>query len=239
MSKEECRICCFVENCNQCAICSIKGCQKCVELHNDSCSTLKMDKIHMCSDHDDFVNGYCFTCCHLVCKNCSKDRHKDHTLVSIAEAVHNIRCELLISVNDLDKRKSQEENAMSQFCERKNDYEQKLLDFMNAEEYELHKMITDTKKSLVKQIIALNEQNLSDAKEIISKLMTAKTNLKRVQVERFPIVFLSKWSNPRSVIDTHEGILKCRASVDDISMNNPADITRIFRNALVTYVHII
>ncbi|XP_071126089.1 interaptin-like [Mytilus edulis] len=237
MSEEECRICGYVNKCNQCAICFIEGCQKCIELHNDSCSTLKKDKIHICSDHDDFVNGYCFICFHLVCKNCSKDRHIDHTFVSIPEAVHNIRRDLLISVNDLEKRKAQEENAMSQFCQRKNDYEQKPLDFINAEENKLHEVITDTKESLVKQIIALNEKNLSAAKEIIPKLMAAKTNLNCVQGERFPIVFLSKWSNPMLVIDMHDGILKGRASADDISMNNNADITRIFRNSLVTHLN--
>ncbi|XP_076070127.1 uncharacterized protein LOC143041877 [Mytilus galloprovincialis] len=237
MSKEECRICGYVKNCNQCAICSIRGCQKCIELHNDSCSTLKKDKIHMCPDHDDFVNGYCFTCFHLVCKNCSNDRHINHTLVSIPVAVHNIRSDLLISVNDLETRKAQEENAMSQFCQRKNYYEQKLLDFINAEENELHKVITDTKDALVQKSIALNEKKMSDTKEIIPKLSAAKTNLKCVQEERFPIVFLSKWLNPRSLIDSHESILTARESADDISMTNNADITRVFRSSLVTHLN--
>ncbi|XP_063414617.1 uncharacterized protein LOC134696633 [Mytilus trossulus] len=236
MSNEVCRICGYVKHCNQCAICFIKGCQKCIELHNDSCSTLKKEKIHMCADHDVFVNGYCFTCFHLVCKNCSKDRHIDHTFVSIPEAVHNIRSDLLISVTDLEKRKAQEESAMSQFCERKNYYELKLPALIDAEANELHKVVKDTRDTLVTQIIDLNKKHLSDAKEIISKLIAAKTNLKFVQGEKFPIVFLSKWSNPRSVIETHDGILKDREA-DDISMIINADIARNFRSSLVKHLN--
>lgn len=232
MSEKECRICGYVKNCNQCAICSIKGCQKCIALHNDSCSTLKKDKIHICSDHDDFVNGYCITCFHLVCKNCSKDKHIDHTFVSIPEAMHNIRSDLLISVTDLEKRKAQEESAMSQLFQRKNDYEQKLSALIDAEANELHKVVKDTRDTLVKQITDLNEKHFSDAKNIIPKLIAAKTNLEYVQGEKFPIVFLSMWSNTRSVIETHDGILKGR-DADDISMNINADITRNFRSSLV------
>lgn len=236
MSKEKCRICGYVENCNKCGRCSLKGCQKCIELHTDSCSTLKKDKIHLCSDHDDYVTGYCFTCCCLVCRNCSVDmeRHFNHNIFSIPEASHNIRIEIPTSIVDLEKREAQEESATKQLSEKKNDYENQLPALLDAEEYELHKLVKDTRDTLVKQINALNEKHLSDANEVIPKLITAKTNLKCVQGERFPIVFLSKWSNPRSVIDRHDGILKVRESADDISMKNNADITRTFRNSVVT-----
>ncbi|CAC5392359.1 unnamed protein product [Mytilus coruscus] len=237
MSKEECRICGYVHKCIQCDICSVKGCQKCIELHEDACSTLKKDKKHLCSVHDDFVNGYCFTCFHLVCKNCSKDMHIDHTFVSIPQAVLNIRSEILTSVNDLKKRKAQEESATTQFYQRKNDYEQKLPAFIDTEEKELQKMIADTKDSLVKQINAFNEKNLNAAKEIITQLDEAIENLKSVQGKTFPILFLSQWSNPMLVIDKHQSILKCRDSAEDINMNNNADITRMFRRLFVTHLN--
>ncbi|CAC5416659.1 unnamed protein product [Mytilus coruscus] len=234
MSKEECRICGYVHKCIQCDICSLKGCQKCIELHKDACSTLKKEMKHLCTVHGDFVNGYCFTCFHLVCKNCAKEGHINHTFFPIPQAVHNIRSEILTSVNDLEKRKAQEESATTQLCQRKNDYEQKLSAFIDAEEKELYKVITDTKDSLVKQIIALNEKNLSDAKEIVPQLDAAIDNLKSVQDKTFPILFLSRWSNPMLVIDKHKRILKCRESADDINMNNNEDIKRIFRSSFVT-----
>lgn len=234
MSKEECRICGYVKNCYQCCSCSLKGCPTCIEFHKDACSVLKKDKIHLCSDHNEFVNSYCFTCFHLVCKNCSKDMHINHNFVSIPQAVHNIRSEILTSVNDLEKRKTQEESAMSQFCRRKNDYEQKLPALIDAAEKELHKGITVKKDQLVKQIIALNEKNLSDVKEIVPELDAAIDNLKSVQDKKFPILFLSRWSNPMLVIGKHESILRNRESADDINMDNNADIERIFRNSFVT-----
>lgn len=236
MSKEKCRICGNVENCNKCVRCSLKGCQKCIVLHKDSCSTLKKDKIHLCSDHDDYVTGYCFTCCRLVCRNCSVDveKHFNHNILTIPNALHVIRIEIPTSIVDLEKREAQEESATTHLSKRKNDYEKKLHVFLDAEEKELHRVVKDTGDTLLKQIFALNEKNLSDAKEIIPKLIAAKRNLKCVQGENFPIVFLSKWSNPRSVIDTHDSILKGRESVEDISMNNNADITRIFRSSLVS-----
>lgn len=236
MSKQKCRICGLVENCKQCACCFLKGCQKCIVLHKDSCSILKKDKIHLCSDHDDYVTGYCFTCCRLVCRNCSVDveKHFNHNIFSIPEASHNIRIEIPTSIVDLEKREAQEESVTTQLSKKKNDYEKQLPAFLDAEENELHKVVKDTRDTLVNQIIDLNKKNLSDAKEVIPKLIAAKTNLKCVQGENFPIVFLSKWSNPRSVINTHDGILKSRESADDISMNNNADITRIFRSSLVS-----
>ncbi|XP_052077489.1 uncharacterized protein LOC127715470 [Mytilus californianus] len=238
MPKKECKICGHVQTITQCGICSLKSCQGCFEIHKYSCSTLKEDKKHFCPVHDDYVNGYCFTCFHLVCANCAVDvdKHVSHTIRSIPDALHIIRSEIPTSIEDLEKREAQEENATTKFCARRKNFEQNLPTFVNAEEKRLHKVITNAKDSLLRQILALSEKNdshMSSSKEMITQLVAAKKNLKFVLEEKFPIAFLSEWSNPSVVIGKHEGILKYRDSPEDIVIENESEITRKFRNSIL------
>lgn len=237
MPKEKCRICGNVQTCTQCDICSLKSCQECLKIHKDSCSKLKENKNHFCHIHDDYVNGYCFTCFHLVCANCAVDvkEHVSHTIHSISDALYIIQSELLTSIEDLAKREAQEEHAMTKLCTKKKNFDQNLPSFVDAEEKRLHKVITNAKDSLLQNILTLskkNETNLSSSKTMITQLVAAKENLKCVQEEHFPIAFLSQWSNPRVVIEKHQDILENRDSSDNIVLESESDVTRMFRYSI-------
>lgn len=231
MSKEKCRICGEFGNSMLCNVCCLKSCEKCFNLHNGSCDILAKEKTTKCSIHDLYLDKYCFYCSDLFCKNCKN--HLNHQFLSIPEAVHTIRYEIQSTIQDLNVREAQEESATTQFGARKEDYVKKIPAIVDEEEQRLQNVITEAKCSLVKQVVAMADSQFGASKEVLSQIVAAKKNLESAQQEKFPLLLLSRWSNPCAVIDKHKDILKIRDSPDQRVIENDAGICRMFRNSLL------
>ncbi|CAC5392363.1 KTN1 [Mytilus coruscus] len=176
MSNTNCIICGSDGKCEQCKTCFFKGCKKCADSHKDFCMTFMKDKCYVCKDHDEHVNGYCFSCFHLTCKECVVDNHLNHNILPICQAVHNIRGDIQSSIEELEVKIGDEQSVVDNVPMKQNDYKI-LTKRIDEEERKLHELLIATKADLLRNVETLKltlEVQCTASKAIISSMTQAR-----------------------------------------------------------------
>lgn len=232
----QCIICGGVGKYEQCEKCLFKGCQKCSVSHRDSCILLMKDKYHFCKDHNKHVNKYCFDCFHLTCEKCVVGNHLNHNILPICEAVHNIRGDIQNSIEELEVRIDQEQSAINNGQNKQTEYKL-LVKQIDTEEQKIQECVTKRKATLLHNMERLQmtvDDRCTASKDILSSMKEARTNLQSVKHEKIAVLFLSRWSNPRSIIEK-QGLLQKERQSDDNASVIGSDITHQLLYPFIRY----
>lgn len=232
----KCIFCGGVGKYEQCEKCLFKGCQKCIVSHKDSCISFMKDKYHFCKDHNKHVDTYCFDCFHLICEKCVVGNHLKHNILPICEAVHNISGDIQSSIEELEVRIDQEQGAINNGPNRQTEY-RLLVKRIDVEEQKIQEFVTKTKATLLRNMerLQMTEGDKSTAsKDILPSLKQARTNLQSVKHEKNAVLFLSRWSNPRSIIEK-QGLLQKGREADDKASVIGSDITHQLLDPFIRY----
>ncbi|CAC5416656.1 unnamed protein product [Mytilus coruscus] len=232
----KCIFCGSVGKYEQCEKCLFKGCQKCIVSHKDSCILLMKDKFHFCEDHNKHVDKYCFDCFHLTCEKCVVGNHLNHNILPICEAVHNIRGDMQSSIEELELKIDQEQNAIDNGPKKQTEYKL-LVKRIDVEERNIQECVTKTKATLLRNMEKLQkteDDKCTASKDILPSMKQARTNLQSVKDEKNAILFLSRWSNPRSIIEK-QGLLQKEREADGKASVIGSDISRQLLDPFIRY----
>ncbi|XP_063416154.1 uncharacterized protein LOC134697799 [Mytilus trossulus] len=232
----KCIFCGGVGKYEQCEKCLFKGCQKCIVSHKDSCILFMKDKFHFCKDHNKHVDKYCFDCFHLTCEKCVVGNHLKHNILPICEAVHNIHGDIQSSIEELKIRIDQEQSAINYDTNKQTEYKL-LVKQIDLEEQKIQECVTRTKATLLHNMERLQltvDEKCTASKVILPAMRQARTTLQSVKHEKNAIIFLSRWSNPKSIIEKQE-LLKKEREEDDKAVVIGSDITRQLLDPFIRY----
>lgn len=232
----KCIFCGGVGKYEQCEKCLFKGCQKCSVSHRDSCILFMKDKYHFCKDHNKHVDKYCFDCFHLTCEKCAVGSHLNHNILPICEAVHNIRGDIQSSIEELEVRIEQEQSAINNGQNKQTEYKL-LVKQIDTEEHKIQECVTKRKATLLHNMERLQmtvDDRCTASKDILPSMKQTRTNLQSVKHEKIAVLFLSRWSNPRSIIEK-QGLLQKERQSDDKASVIGSDITHQLLDPFIRY----
>lgn len=217
-------------NCKTCEICC---CYTCFENHKSSCKRLTEFQYHICKRHTHLVEGFCYTCYEIICKECAVQNHKGHNICSIPTGLRNISSKNTAAVSDDLRAKEIRLKNFLQICQVNFPGEiQCLATCIKEEEEKWKNSIAGVKDELILQLG--NMQMFYHSKEQIKELLKkAKVNLDSLRNENFSLTTLWRWSRIIRLLQNLNNMFIIGKTNIVGNLTNVSDIRQLFKSRVM------
>ncbi|CAG2254448.1 unnamed protein product [Mytilus edulis] len=182
---------------HRCGTCNLYCCSQCSRAHIGLCKYLKDTKCNMCQYHHQQVDKFCFNCCELICPECVKRGHRQHTILHFVEAFENIKSGLPNEEMVLAEKEAICIQNLETYKKIQHNYED-IVRRVKEEKMKWTTLISDISHNLIPplntnlELIATKREGVKITSHMIQD---TKTKIRDLETTTFPLIFLSKWSD--------------------------------------------
>ncbi|VDI57724.1 Hypothetical predicted protein [Mytilus galloprovincialis] len=240
MQIETCKVCdknsSIFHNCD---ICRLYCCRDCYISHVGSCKYIKDEKVSTCKFHQEQIEKYCFNCGQLVCYKCYERGHPKHTILQLGEATSNIKLGIPNTETELAEKNVMCLQKLDTYRRMQHDYTD-IVRKVKEEETKWTSLISDISRSLVKPLntnIELIETKCEGVEYTCGMIKDTKNQFRDLEIEKFPLTFLFKWSNAMKFKDKIDERSKVNAINKQIlersELEKGKDVAKAFQNLVL------